>query len=106
MGHYITIYRWKPENAKQVAEHWLSAAKWPAEIGKALGKCTIYKRLLSKQGNFFIVQYDVDEKNLPPLNVVANFMLSLGFTLETFSVADVDDGELLKFFYKVKMDAN
>jgi len=103
MPRFMTIYRWKPENAVAFAKQWLMLSTHP-ELKKALEKMKQISTNYSAFNNCAVLIYEVKDEDMGVLNMLA-IHLSLVCEMETIPLVDADThtnsfGEYLKLFPK------
>ena len=89
MGRYVTILRWKPENARELfrLSQSLTNGKAPKEIIAAAAKMKMISQSFSPTNNLSILTYEVDDNDIAEASLVTLYMQGC-CSMETYPVLD------------------
>lgn len=93
MGHYVTIYRWKPENAMAFAKkyaNFVPGYPGPQKLKDAAAKLKNVSFNYSPTNSCIVVTYDCADEDLIEVNACAIHLADV-CTIETFPALNADD---------------
>ncbi|MFX0187193.1 MAG: hypothetical protein ACFE8A_05600 [Candidatus Hodarchaeota archaeon] len=102
MARYVTIFRWKPENAREAFQitQSLPNRTAPKEILAAAAKIKIISQNFCPYNNLSIVIYEIDEKDFVETSLITMYFQGV-FSMETYPVLnEADSTKLNQMFIK------
>jgi len=89
MGRYVTILKWKPENARELfrLSQSLTNGKAPKEIIAAMAKMKMISQSYSPYNNLSVLTYEVDDNDIVEATIVTLY-LQRCCSMETYPVLD------------------
>lgn len=76
MGRYVTIFKWKPENAQELfrLSQSLTNGKAPKEVIAAAAKIKMISQSTSPYNNMSFLTYEVDDNDFVEATVVTLYL--------------------------------
>jgi hypothetical protein len=103
MARYVSIFRWKPENARAAFQRGQSLTNGtaPKEIIAAAAKIKIISQNYCPYNNFTLLIYEVEEKDLIEASLVTIYFQNV-MSMETYPVLnEADSMKLNKMYIKI-----
>jgi len=103
MGRYVTIFKWKPENASELFRltQSLTNGKAPKEIIAAAAKIKMISQSTSPYNNLSIITYEVDDNDLVEATLVILYFQGC-CSMETYPVLDeASSNKVNQMFIKI-----
>lgn len=89
MGRYVTILRWKPEQAREIfrVSQSLTNGKAPKEIIAAAAKMKMISQSFCPSNNLSILTFEVDDNDFGEVSLVTLYLQGC-CSMETYPVLD------------------